>query len=322
MENAAQPQEIPSHINLFLDSIGLKNILPDPSILKEPWDTFLWVRALILKKFGNTEPQNIDGAFEKFQYFEQYHHKDFPEKSQLIKRMSPSWLSENTAEEAIDNVVGRFWSPKIADEYHHWLEQNYPKIFSARYRTQTKKPQHSPPTVPIRKKIAKWLDETPDQFFEHKFPRWPYARLYRLVVKNNLHDSGTKEYWVLSLTQQELARQAGVSRRSMDRFFAKSKRSGICLKIFAEVRPSLNQKTKTSNKDGLCAIWIFAKTMRQALHISSGWRSVRPHLRKLLSTLRQDKTSQPPPARDIHKKRVESLKCATKPPPKTEPRES
>ena len=296
MTTALQDYEFQPPYKLAIDHASRKVRTPDPAMLKDPNNTFFWVQACILKKFGEANYEDLDEALAKFQYFQRKHPKDFPEKMKLVIQMRPHWESQDTPQQALADVLGRFWSPKIADEYHRWLEQNYPKIFRARYRSQTQKPHHSPATVPIRKKIAKWLDETPDQFFEHKFPRWPYARLYRLVVKKNLHDSGTKEYWVLSLTQQELARHAGVSLRTTERFFAKSKRSGICLKIFAEVRPSLDQKTKASNRDGLCAIWIFAKTMRQALHIASGWRSIRPHLRKLLSTLRPNETSQPPQA--------------------------
>jgi len=139
-------------------------------------------------------------------------------------------------------------------------------------------------------KRAKWLAQSPETFFDRKYPKWDFARLYRLVKTNNYHDSGVKQYWVLKLAQKEFARQAKVSLWTVAHFFSISKHHGICLKIYKEVPPWDDLKTKTGKRDGLCASWIFAKTMNQSQRFLRSWRSVRPHLKKRLSSLRQAKT--------------------------------
>ena len=291
MAATTQTLEIPEPLNSFLGQISFKPIPPNPSMLKSHSDTFFWVQASILERFGETEQDILDEAFEKFRYFEKHHPKDFPDKMQLIQQMRDHWLYEESADLALKNVVNRFWNQNLENEYRRWIQKKYPEVFRELYINKKTDQQPQKSAGSIAHKKAKWLLESPEKFFDRHYPSWPFARLYRLVKTNNYHDSGVKDCFVLKLAQEELARQAKVSLRTISRFFTTSKRHGICLKIYKEVLPFTDLKTKTGDQDGLCAIWVFAKNMKKSQRFLRNFRSERPHLKKLLSPLRQNKTS-------------------------------
>jgi hypothetical protein len=175
------------------------------------------------------------------------------------------------------------YSPKVGDAYKKFNPLFDPEKYLIKTSTIPAPQKITPQATPTPKKKAKVLDrktspyqhETCEKFLGRKYPRWPFARLYRLTKSNNYHDSGVRGYWVLKLSQIEHSRKGEISLRTDNQFFHVCKRHGICMKVIKE-----------DPEEKLCAIWVFAKTMRQAQRLLRKWRSERPRLRKLLLGLR------------------------------------
>ena len=290
MDATSQTLEFPELLKSLLPQINFNDIPPNQSMLKSPSNTFFWVQASILEKFGETNQDALDDVFEKFQWFENHHPKEFPQAMSKVITTAWSWLEEYTPGQALKKVIGRFWNQNVETEYRHWIQKNHPEIFKDLYVTKKTDLRTTEALRSIHHKKTKWRTESPEKFFDRHYPSWPFARLYRLAKTNNFHDSGVKQYWVLSMSQKEFSRKARTSLSTIERFFHVSKRHGICLKIFKEDPPWKDFKKKEGPKKGHCATWIFAKNMSEAQRNLRAWRSVRPHLQKLLTRLRPDKT--------------------------------
>ena len=291
--------------NLF-HSVGINFTAPGHTLLPHPENTFFFVQSCILERFPEADTEAIEEAFEKFQYYERHHPKDFPEKMQLVTSMRPHWEAEETADKALVNVLSRFWTKKVEEEYRAWFKKKYPKEFKEAFATPATDKAAPRQATDLSQKKKKWMEQTPDKFLERRFPKWAYGRLYRLAQINNYHDTGLTEYWVVRLAQEEFARKAHVSLRTVSRFFITCKRHGICLKVFKEDPPWENVKKKLGPKKGHCALWVFAKSMGQAQRVFRRWRSERPRLQKQLSRLRPDKTLEATPDQDTPENHGES----------------